>query len=272
MKIPREILGTVGQCIYCRATQKPLQTEHIVPYGLNGPWELLEASCMECAKITSAFESDVLRNMLLAARTRLHFPTRHKHNRPERFSLTIKRRGREETIQVPLKVHFTAMMLPIFALPAGLDQRRYKKGIDLVGMVTIQVGSPPAQQVAKSLGTKTLAVSVTYQPVAFARLLAKIAYGFTVAVYGLNTIREAYVLPSIMGKSDDVGRWVGCSTNNSLAPSNDLHKIELSSINGEIHCNVRLFARFNAPEYSVIVGHVSEHSGTECGPPIHSKI
>lgn len=48
-----------GECIYCGKRDAPLGTEHAVPYGLNGPWTLLRASCDACAKITSRFEHDV---------------------------------------------------------------------------------------------------------------------------------------------------------------------------------------------------------------------
>jgi hypothetical protein len=156
------------------------------------------------------------------------------------------------------------MMLPIFALPTCLDQRRYKKGIDVIGSAIIQVGGPKGEELLKKHDANSLAVQVTYEPVAFARLLAKIAYGFTVAEFGLSKIEEAHVLPAILGKSDDVGRWVGCAADNRLAAGSHLHEIKLSVISGEIRGHVRLFAQFNAPEYLVIVGRMSEHSSAEC--------
>jgi hypothetical protein len=56
----------VGQCIYCDATEEPLGKEHAVPYGLNGPWTLLRASCRICADITHRFERDSLRGLFPA--------------------------------------------------------------------------------------------------------------------------------------------------------------------------------------------------------------
>jgi hypothetical protein len=261
MKLPREILGRVGQCIYCRTTQKPLQSEHIVPYALNGPWELLEASCQKCAEITSSFETDVCHNLLLQTRAKLIFPTRHKYSRPAVFPLTIESKGQKKSIQVPLQEHPTPISFPIFPLPAYIDQRHYQKGIDITGHMLRQVGGPPVKEITKRHDAESLSFKVTYQPIAFARLLAKIAYGFTVATYGLNMVQEAYVLPAILGQSDDIGRWVGCTANDSVTPGRDLHRINLKSINGEIHCNVRLFTIFNTPEYLVIVGRASEHLG-----------
>jgi len=149
------------------------------------------------------------------------------------------------------------MVLLIFALPAYLDQRHDKKGISITGSVTVQVGGPPAEELLKKHGASSLVLGVSYQPIAFARLLAKIAYGFAVAWLGLSMIEEDYVLPAILGKSDDVGRWVGCVTDNQLAAGKHLHEIKLLVTKGEIIERVRLFARFNALEYLVAVGRVS---------------
>lgn len=86
---PREVLGSIGQCIYCRSKHGPLQTEHIIPYGLNGHWELEAASCQKCSKITSQFERSVLRGPLIISRVALDLSTRNKGNRPNEFPFTI---------------------------------------------------------------------------------------------------------------------------------------------------------------------------------------
>lgn len=212
MRIQTKVLATIGQCIYCRRSDRALSREHIVPYGLNGEWVLEEASCTKCRDITSRFETDVLRNCLLTVRTKLNLRTRHTHNRPKEFSLLIKKDNREEEIRVPVQEHLTLMMLPLFKLPAYLDQRSYEKGIDLVVPPTVvQIGGPPIEQLAKRYNPQSISSRVKYQPVAFARLLAKIAYGFAVARFGLDKTQGAYVLPPIRGKSEDIGRWVGCA-------------------------------------------------------------
>ena len=51
----------IGECIYCGTRDATLGTEHAVPYGLNGPWTLLNASCDMCAKITHRLERDTMR-------------------------------------------------------------------------------------------------------------------------------------------------------------------------------------------------------------------
>lgn len=260
MKIPRQVLDAVGQCIYCKATSQPLQTEHIVPFGLNGPWELPRASCQECAKIISEFEREVLRNSLIVPRVALNFPTRNKKQRPQAFSLIVEKEGKETTLQVPIQEHLAAMILLQYKLPAYIDRRQYKSGIEVVGLVNIKVGGPPIEELARKHGAEKLAVSVTYSGDAFPRLLAKIAYGFAVTGLGLNMIETAYVLPAILGKADDIGRWVGCADKTRL-PGNDLHEVEALVINNEIRVHVRLFAAYKAPEYLVVVGRVPESFG-----------
>jgi hypothetical protein len=47
-------------------------------------------------------------------------------------------------------------------------------------------------------------------------MVAKIAYCFTVARYGLNQIGEVYVLPAILGQTHDIFHWVGGDGNQEL--------------------------------------------------------
>ncbi len=259
MRIPSIVLGTIGKCIYCQSVKEPLQTEHIVPKSLYGQWQLHKASCKDCAVITSKFERDILRNLLLPLRTKLNFPTYHKGGRPKTFPLTYEREGQKITENVPLRDYPIPVSLPIFKLPAYIEKRKHKKGIELTGNLWRLDGVKLAEEFAKKHDTKTLSFTFTYNPLNLARLLAKIAYGFTVAQYSLDAMEEVYVLPAIMDKPDDIGYWVGCSENKGLTPIKEIHKIDLTEFsNGEIHCKVRLLAPLNTPEYLVVVGRISK--------------
>jgi len=44
---------TKGKCIYCGASDVKLSDEHIVPLAFGGQHVIQEASCSDCAKITS---------------------------------------------------------------------------------------------------------------------------------------------------------------------------------------------------------------------------
>ena len=259
MKLPRKVLDKIGKCIYCGETEKPLQTEHIIPYGLNGPWELLEASCDKCAAITSAFESTVLKKSLIVPRVALDFPTRRKDQRPKKFNFAITRNGRQEVLKVPMHEHFAVIILPISEFPAYLDGHPYEKGVNLIGAIEIQVGGPSIKELIKRYGTKKLSITVTWHGNCFERMLAKIAYGFSVAYLGMENIEEVYILPAILGQKDDVGRWVGTAKDIHLEIGKFLHHVELAIINEEIIARIKLFALYNVPEYLVVVGKVTKH-------------
>lgn len=254
MKIPRQIVGQVGRCIYCDSTERPLHTEHIVPFGLNGPWELLEATCKNCANITSAFEKEVLRHSLIVPRTALNLPTRHKQERPKQFPLVITSEGKSETVQVPVSQHFAAMILPIDEMPAHLTGKHYEKGVAVKGMILVQVSGPPVEEIAKRLRTKKISVTATWHGNSFERMLAKIGLGSVVAKYGINNLEQIYIRPSILGQKDDIGRWVGTAGDLQLDVGKFFHQIHLSIVNSDIIARIKLFALFNVPEYLVVVG------------------
>ena len=261
MKIPREILGTIGKCIYCGNTNECLQTEHIIPYGLNGHWELRKATCDECASITSAFEMSVLRDSLIELRTALNLSTRRKKRRPKTFPLIITKDGKQETINVPIHKHAVIVNFPISLPPAYLDGRHYESGVDFTGVTPIIVGGLSLEELHKLHNAKTLSVTQPWQGNDFERMIAKIAYGFTIAHFGINNMEKVYVIPAILGKKDDVGYWVGSAKDNKLDVGKHLHLVELSTLNREVIARVKLFALYDVPEYLVVVGRVSEHIG-----------
>lgn len=95
-------------------------------------------------------------------------------------------------------------------------------------------------------------------------MLAKIAYGCAVMAVGcdLSRLEDVYVLLLILGRADDIGRWVG-GTNDQAVAVSDLHDVKFSIVDGDLVVNVRLFAQFNTPEYVVVVSRTSYKSVTE---------
>ena len=75
---------------------------------------------------------------------------------------------------------------------------------------------------------------------------------------GLDGIEEAYVLPAILGRSNDIGRWLGCDGQAHIINPQYLHGVRMAVVNGEIISRVRLFAQFGAPEYMVVVGRIRQ--------------
>jgi hypothetical protein len=104
----------IGECIYCGSTAN-LSDEHAVPYAINGPWTLLEASCGDCRDITHRFERDMARGLLPAIRAVFRMQTRRPKERPKTLPLLLVVNGEDQFIQVPLNEF--PVFLPIIQLP-----------------------------------------------------------------------------------------------------------------------------------------------------------
>jgi hypothetical protein len=75
----RRRFGPVGRCIYCGATRysmdrAKLGKEHIIPEGIGGNLELLEASCFRCEKIINKSERVFQTKMFDPIRYQLGMP------------------------------------------------------------------------------------------------------------------------------------------------------------------------------------------------------
>jgi hypothetical protein len=256
----KQVVGTMGRCIYCGTANKPLTDEHIVPYALNGSWVLNQSSCRNCASITSKFEFDVLRYHFISSRTTLGLRTRRPKNRPKKFAVLTEKEGHSEAVEMPVGKYPSLIVMPIFPEPAYSVNQPFS-GNYVTNYGWIQVGGYQGEELRKELGADKLTIEVALKPFSFAQLLAKIAYCVTVAEFGLGTIEEAYILPSILGNSDEIGRWVGTASGRQLASQGnvELHKlaIDVSTETREVVCRLGLFSVFGAPEYLIAVGRVT---------------
>jgi hypothetical protein len=257
-----QVLGHIGRCIYCGITSKPLRREHIVPFGLDGPWVLDAASCTRCAAITSKIERYVLRKHLLSVRAGLGIRTRRPRERPDHFPIELLRQGRQEVRELKISDHPVFLLLPLYDWPECVSVDRRRPGIDgggirLTGGDLIQVAGKPVSKFKQWLAAEQLTTANfrdKFSPELFARLIAKIAYGFAVVKLGLDAIENAYVLPAILGHSGGIGQWVGCDLDQSPAPEDASHRVTIRVVNGEILGHVKLFAQFGTQEYLVAVG------------------
>lgn len=257
-----EVLGKIGRCIYCGTTMQPLSREHIIPFGLSGKWVLEEASCQRCADITSAVEMYVLRTQLLRPRAGLALQTRRKRERPNRFPLEFVRHNQIEIQELSMSEQPIFMLLPLYDWPeiVAADWRHDSVsigGIGLVGTDYIQVAGRPLGEFSEWLVTQGIS-KVTFRQKfkadVFARMIAKIAYGFAVVHVGLENIEHAYVLPAILGEANDTGRWVGCDLEAHPIVEDLVHRVDLQIVDGDILVRVKLFAQFGTQEYLVAVG------------------
>ena len=93
----------------------------------------------------------------------------------------------------------------------------------------------------------------------FLRMIAKIAYCTTVWQYGLHNIAERYVVPAILGQTNDIWQWVGSDGNQEIYE--EMKQMKTDHIvatwftpEGELRARVKLFKKATTPEYDVIVG------------------
>ena len=247
----------VGRCIYC-GTTSDLEKEHILPFGLSGTSTLPKSSCRSCATITGAFEQIVLRGPFLPVRVYRNLKSRTIHrDAPKTLPLTFVRDGKEQTLDLKIEDYPTLLLFPVFAPPAYLSGNpEYSNGILVSGVAPVLFGPRP-DDVAKLLGASEVKITSDSQPVSFARMIAKIAYSFAFAEGAMNDIEgDSFVLPSILGKTDDIGRWVGTLTKPIKKHVGQLHHIVIynEEDKGLLSAEVRLFADSETPSYVVILG------------------
>jgi hypothetical protein len=247
-------------CIYCGATAG-LTDEHVVPLGLAGNLILPKASCPKCSAITSKFERDVQRGFMLLSRSVGDFPTRRPKERPKTIKYEAERNGIMTPVELPLAEAGSLLPLPKFDPPSFLSGGMPVTGIKVCGIETISFGKTPTQ-IAAALGCTTLRFTENIEPTAFARMLAKIGYAFSVGVLGRCPPGEVPALPLILGTANDAGTWVGSTIgSDSGAGKGAQHLMGLvqhsAVVNGIAEtilvAQVTLFATAGASGYDIVV-------------------
>jgi len=242
-------------CIYC-GTRDDLRDEHIIPSCLGGKGILPKSTCGKCSTITSKMERFALRGSLRAVRIYLKLRSRRPNDVPSKYPIQIEKDNQTKTIKLPLEEYPVLLPLPIFNTPTFLSGEKTAQGIEVIGLDTISFGPNP-EVIGKKLGVKVISITPEKDyPNEFARMLGKIAYAFATAEIGLDKIDEAFVLPAILGKIDDIGRWVGTIRRETQAIEGLLHRLKLSIMNEKriLLGEVQLFASSMGPTCGVVIG------------------
>jgi hypothetical protein len=258
---PEVVIGEADACIYC-GSRSELSDEHVIPYGLEGEYVLRNASCQDCAKITSKFEDSVLRRTLLPARTALKLRTRHKkRKRPERLRILEGVGGERIAREIAVEEHPTYIALPTF-LPPALLRGAKVPNLEVTPNPWIHlVGAKSLQEVRSVRGHLPVAVQVEVDPYAYARMIGKIAHGF-VAASDLDDVATG--LPAaILASDESIGWYVGSAPDVTITARDHLHVVEVHVVDGMVQVRVRLFAQLGGPEYLVLAGSLYEPADGE---------
>jgi hypothetical protein len=255
----------IGECIYCGSTEN-LTLEHAMPESLNGDMELEDASCTLCATITGKFEGRFTGETLKPARVVLGMKSkRTKKSQPTAFPVRFEKDSEIKTLNIPAS-EFPAI-IPLWELgPTG----KYPGTPHALGLkhgeadpVAFRIRSAEESvALVQKHDADSLTVEFRLYLKDFLRMLAKIAYCHSVYRFGVREIEEVYVLPAILGKSDDILYWVGGDGKQDLrqagAGINSFHFVGVDVAQGEIRARIKLFKDLPTPEYFVIVGRLSD--------------
>lgn len=189
----------VGRCIYCGSDSDKagLSDEHIVPYALGGNLILPKSTCKQCAAITAEFEQIVTRGMYGVLRIRLNFPTRRPKERPTHLPTWITEGGVQRLVSLPVGAGIVTVPFAVFKAPGYLrnppvqDTSNEKFNLSLRAFGRDPVYANP---VYNKVGSPTVRISAK----SLARMLAKIAHSFCVALYGIDSF-EHWLAPIILG-------------------------------------------------------------------------
>jgi hypothetical protein len=253
-------LTAYGSCIYCGSTKK-LTSEHVVPLGLGGDFELPGASCAGCQEITSLIERRVMEEQFTGPRLAIGYPSRHARARGSIPSyppiIGVTANGAKKPIPFPEGKHPTLLWLPQYELPGYLSGKNVK-GIIVSGVQLLQLSGVDVRQHATANGFVSIEHTLAVKGYEFARMLGRIALGFAADHFGVD-FRVSPLGAVVRYKRDDAGQWIGQP---AICPppfareyvvKNGLHVVKLYS-GSEIWAIVQLFARMNTTmDYLVIV-------------------
>lgn len=258
----------VGRCIYCDSTKPPLTKEHIIPFGLGGDRILPKASCEECREITRKIEANCLRNIVGNTRIAMGIQTRHPKERPDRLPIYLDLPdGTRIPIQVSASDFPIMLALPVYEPAKAMrDYPIVKPGPQQSYVWHFQPTAAKLDEFIRTHGGTSIDVG-QFEPLVFARFLAKVAHGLAVSSYGIDgfipNTREL-----IRGSDTDFNRFVGAGIGDTFKDVG-LHHLCANTHNktGDIAITIQLFANLSAPIYHVLVGRLKRDEPNQNEPP-----
>lgn len=249
-----------GSCIYCGSTGI-LSSEHVIPFGLGGDFELPGASCSGCRDVTSSIERRVMEQQFTGPRLAIGYPSRHARARGSTppYPPIIGEMADGTKMQVPFAEgqHPTLLWLPQYEPPGHLTGEKIA-GININGVEVRQLSGADISQHAIANGFVSIEHTRNVQGYELARMLGKIALGFAADHFGID-YRVSPLGAVVRNSRNDAGQWIGQP---AICPppfareylvKKGLHVVKLYA-GREIWAIIQLFAETNATmDYLVIV-------------------
>ncbi len=252
----------IKKCIYCDGLGET--DEHIVPFALGGKWKLIKACRERCRDITSRCERNPLSENWKEVRAVLDYPSRHRDFSNETFLLEVTfKNGSRGTLELPKNEALGLTPFVEYPLPAFFSPGGYQGGVTINAHSLISFG-PNVKDLAEKYNLKEMCYSVIHKGNNFEKMVSKIAYCATIAIFGLNNLDQRFVLPALLGQKDDIGYWMGCDHHGRISPllgkqrSRNIIRVGVWQRAGEsiryVVARLKFFASSDAPEYIVVVG------------------
>jgi hypothetical protein len=254
----RVVYPPLWKCMYCEAVGVPLSTEHIIPAGLGGQLVLPRSSCEACRRTTRNFETTCLRTIMGNARVHFQYPTKNPERRPDKLKAKVRIKDRIATVEVAVKDHPAALHLIAFDEPRIMRADHIPRGQFIGHPWYYPINFNPERDLAKGI----TGLRVSFQPLVFSRMLAKIAHGYATAIVGLDAFTPL-ATELIRGLSDNapylVGGEMAAGTDPLPGVLYDLNlERRLEGENEYLVSRIRIFSHLGAPRYHVVVGKLGD--------------
>ena len=248
-------------CIYCGSTDQ-LSSEHIVPYAWGGTVQVHNGSCEVCRLITAEFENYALNDGAMAhVRKAIGLPSRSNH-RNVKGPIVMALKDRDgQTLTIEAGTDAPAILgFPLLVRPGLLSGDGTRMTLDLEGLAAAAFGADLSTFMEGRSAAAAVQRESTKRLMAFARTIAKIAYGWAWRdgviewLGGADRLVDAFMhhperLGAFLGtKSSPYERYSGCQLR---------IEYKLSVPRKLVYLEVQMFADAAAPIYEVVLGSVN---------------
>jgi len=247
-------------CIYCASTDQ-LSSEHIVPYAWGGTVQIHDGSCEECRKITSAFENFALNDGAMAhVRKALGLPSRSRHKSASvPVAMEMEGSDGQPLIMGAEAVPPVLLGFPLFVRPGLLTGDGTRVELGLEGMAAAAFGDDLASFLASHSAVGATQEESSKRIMAFARTIAKIAYGWAWRDGVIERLGgTAELVDAFMRRPERLGAFVGTkpSPYERFAGLQLRIEYKLAMPRQLVYLEVQMFAEAAVPTYEVVLGRV----------------